>query len=510
LGYNGWRLDRRCRVEAGIGVTQQVSVRKREKAAEAVNIGPEKTIPQANKIHAETKYDFAGRNLTAYGGLLPVAALLEKLHFPELVEATVNLELKRQPRSMAPYQFLLGMILAVYVGFARLHHLQYLEREPMLLGILNVGRLPGQPTFWRFLQSLHLSVEQQLANLNSRLRERVWAAANVRLREITMDTDTTVHTLYGKQMGARIGYNPKHRGKPSYQPMLTFFAETREFVAGRLHNGDRPTGAEIAKHLAYAASQLPKTVEKLRARADSGFYCWEAAQCYDGLNCEFVIVARKTPRLVGELQAAAWKRSPGTDADFECQFSYQPEGWDKEFRYVGLRYDQPEPDTKNPDQMGFFEGLACNYRVFVTNIGPEVMTPAEVANFYNKRAAVENLIKESNNDIGLTAHPSGQWAMNANHFQLSMIAYNLNCWLQLLQREEEISTSEMTHRTTATTRLRMLFLAARITRHGGQTEIHFGKHYQEQGCFDRLMSRIRAIRRQVDVYLPVIPVPLRA
>jgi hypothetical protein len=50
-----------------------------------------------------------------------------------------------------------------------------------------------------------------------------------------------------------------------------------------------------------------------------------------------------------------------------------------------------------------------------------------VVAFYNKRAAVENLIKESNNDIGLPAHPSGQWAMNANHFQLSMIAYNLNC-----------------------------------------------------------------------------------
>ena len=55
----------------------------------------------------------------------------------------------------------------------------------------------------------------------------------------------------------------------------------------------------------------------------------------------------------------------------------------------------------------------------------------------DKRAAVENLIKESNNDAGLTAHPSGIWAMNANHFQLSMLAYNLNCWLALFQREQD-------------------------------------------------------------------------
>jgi hypothetical protein len=48
-----------------------------------------------------------------------------------------------------------------------------------------------------------------------------------RLKSVTLDTDTTVHTLFGQQMGARKGYNPQHRGKKSYQPMLTFLAETR-------------------------------------------------------------------------------------------------------------------------------------------------------------------------------------------------------------------------------------------------------------------------------------------
>jgi hypothetical protein len=31
-------------------------------------------------------------------------------------------------------------------------------------------------------------------------------------------------------MGGRKGYNPKNKGKKSYQPMLTFIAETREYV----------------------------------------------------------------------------------------------------------------------------------------------------------------------------------------------------------------------------------------------------------------------------------------
>jgi hypothetical protein len=45
------------------------------------------------------------------------------------------------------------------------------------------------------------------------MRERVWASANVRLEVVTLDTDTTMHTLYGQQMGKRKSYNPKNKAK---------------------------------------------------------------------------------------------------------------------------------------------------------------------------------------------------------------------------------------------------------------------------------------------------------
>jgi hypothetical protein len=41
----------------------------------------------------------------------------------------------------------------------------------------------------------------------------------VQLAAVTLDTDTTVHTLFGHQMGGRKSYNPKNRGKKSYQRM---------------------------------------------------------------------------------------------------------------------------------------------------------------------------------------------------------------------------------------------------------------------------------------------------
>src|SRR5437016_11518338 len=84
---------------------------------------------------------------------------------------------KRRLRAMSFYQYLLSMVLAIYVGFSRLHHLRYVARDPMLTRILKVLTLPVQSTYWRFLDCLHGSVAQQLLQVQQKMRERVWAAA---------------------------------------------------------------------------------------------------------------------------------------------------------------------------------------------------------------------------------------------------------------------------------------------------------------------------------------------
>src|SRR5437660_8219675 len=144
--------------------------------------------PEPHKISSSTPATFAGKKWTPYGGLFPVATMLETLGFPKLVEEIVRVS--RIPRAMTIYQFVLGMVLALYVGFSRLNHIRFVAQDPMLTGILKVSELPWQSTFWRFLASLNLNVGQQLLQLQRVLRERVWQAANVRLSSITLDTDT--------------------------------------------------------------------------------------------------------------------------------------------------------------------------------------------------------------------------------------------------------------------------------------------------------------------------------
>jgi alkylated DNA repair dioxygenase AlkB len=482
-----------------------ISTRQHSEKA-AAQQGAEAAIPEPTKIGACTPYDFHSKNLTAYGGLLPVATMLEKLEFQRLLEQTLTV--KRVTRSMTMYQFVLAMVLARYVGFSRLNHLRFLAREPMLVGILKVLRLPPQCTFWRFLASLHLQIARQLLEVQRVMRQRVWEAAHVRLTAVTLDTDTTVHTLFGHQMGARKGYNPKNKGKKSYQPILTFLAETREYIAGELHNGDRPSGAQIARHLESVFAALPQSVPTIYARADSGFYCWEAVEAYESQGCQFVLSARKTARLVDELKGADWKGSPRTDADGQCEFRYQPEGWGQAYRFLALRYEKrAKPSESNEtEQYQLFDTPEYTYRVFVTNMKDPVYM---LVWFYNQRAGAENLIKEANNDAGLAAYPSARWAMNCNHFQLAMLAYNLNCWLMLFNREEQASTSELKHTTLATSRLRFLFLAAKIWRHAGRVGVSYSDHYPEQGIFQRLMDRLRAITVGKKGFVPVLAAPLR-
>jgi hypothetical protein len=454
-----------------------------------------------NKIGASTPYDFSAKNLTPYGGLLPVATMLEKVGFQELVEGTVTVE--RATKVMSTYQFILAIVMGMYVGFARLNQLRYIARDPLLAGILKVPHLPPQCTLWRFLNSLHVGIARQIQSIQRRMREAVWAAGNIALKSVTVDTDTTVHTLYGKQMGARKSYNPKNRGKKSYQPILSFLAETKEFVAGELRNGDRPTGKQIARHLQEVFQALPRCVESIFARADSGFYCWEAVEAYERFKCRFIIVARKTSRLVEELVAAEWEPSRGTGADEQCEFWYQPKGWGKAYRFIALRSDKDSDDEEEPEevvQYQLFETRQYKYRVFVTNMAGPI---DKLVWFYSQRAGAENLIKESNNDAGLAAHPSRLFVTNQNHFQMAMLAYNLNAWLMLFNRETGDTTESLKHTTLATARLRFLFIAAKIWRHSGRTGLSFSDHYEEKGLLTRLMERLRAIRPRGDSFAPV-------
>jgi hypothetical protein len=99
--------------------------------------------------------------------------------------------------------------------------------------------------------------------------------------------------------------------------------------------------------------------------------------------------------------------------------------------------------------------------------------------------------------------------MNCIYFQFAMLAYNLNCWLMLFNREEEAKVETLGHPTLATARLKFLFLAERIWSHAGRVGVSYSSHYADQPVFERLMTRLRSVVENTNGFAPVIAIALR-
>jgi hypothetical protein len=103
-----------------------------------------------------------------------------------------------------------------------------------------------------------LKVQQQI-------RERVWEAAKVKLTAVTLDTDTRCTRCSATRWGAK-SYNPKDKGKKSYQPILTFLAKTREYIGGELRSlaHHAPAASSTSQIAAMMlVSRYPKALERI-------------------------------------------------------------------------------------------------------------------------------------------------------------------------------------------------------------------------------------------------------
>ena len=159
---------------------------------------------------------------------------------------------------------------------------------------------------------------------------------------------------------------------------------------------------------------------------------------------------------------------------------------------------------RKTDQYQLFETPEYIYRVFVTNMDG----PVDVVGFYAQRAGAENLIKEANNDAGLAAHPSARWAINCV-IQIAMLAYNLNCWLQLFNREEGVQSGGYATHDSGDGAVAVFIRGGQDWRHAGSSLVRYSDHYAEKGSLARLMDRLRSIAPKGGRFGPVLATPLR-
>jgi hypothetical protein len=444
-----------------------VKTGKKHTPKNRVNQGKSKTAGKPAKIKPDTAYTVTDGRMTAYGGLFGLVKFLDLIGFRE-----VFLEYYQSPNrktELGCHRMVLGFLLLLFVGFARLGHFEYLRRDPMVCGVLEVEILPVVSTFWRYLRTLWLPQSQSLLKISAVLRARVWQACRLGHTRISVNIDTTVSTVYGQIEGSRKGHNPKHRGKKGLRPVLLFLEETREYLCGTQRAGKTMSDEEVARLLREMKQYLPAQIRRVLVRGDAEFIGAETIQACRECGYDYIFGNKSaTPYFIQR----RWYQHGAHEYN---ESHHQPMGWPEDCRFVAMRIREEERGTR---QLKLYEGDYL-YRVFATSLQGK---PHTVVARYDGRASVENAIKEAQQE-GLLAIPSKRFWSNHAFFQLVMLAYNLWRWMKLVavaqgaqgKPIQVIAWQEVDH-TIRIARLKMLFLPAKITTPQHRTTISYSNH----------------------------------
>ena len=433
--------------------------------------------PEPAKIRAETRYELSDTQMTAFGGLLAMVKFLDLVNFKELFE-NHYCSPSRKPE-LGCYRMVLGFLILLFIGFARIGHFVFIRQDPMVCGILGVSILPAISTFWRYLASLCLNQSRTLLTIGSHMRSRVWSICGIDYDCICIDVDTTVSTVYGNIEGSRKGHNTKHRGKKGLRPVFLFIEETREYLCGTQRRGSTMTDEEMARLIRQIGDYLPPCVKKVIVKGDAEFIGGQTVQACIECGFDFIFGNK---RCTPAFKSDDWY--PWGDY-FYNESMHQPTGWHAECRFVAMRIRKEQMGDR---QLEMFPDDEYSYRIFATNIA---WKPHAVIKRYDKRASVESLIKEAQSE-GILVIPSKRFLSNHAFFQMVMFAYNVWRWIKLVagvrpgmdQSVAESSTStpgiapgeQIVNQTIRIARLKLLFVAAKIVTHKRQTTVKYSAH----------------------------------
>lgn len=443
------------------------------------NKGPCENPPRARKVGPNTKFDTCQERLSPFGGVLGLIKFLDLFGFEAIFEK-LYLPPSRKP-ALGHYKMVLAILMLLFIGFSRLWHFLYVQLDPMLCATLGIEKLPHVTTFWRYLGSLGINQAEPLLKIAAAVRERVWAHCGLAYKTIHIDIDTTVETVYGNLQGARKGHNTKHRGKKGFRPVMAFISETHEFLAGKFRKGATITAKETARLILSFPKYLPGVVKNVVIRADGEFFSNEAVRA--AVTCGyFFIIANRAGK--PKFDASSWYKVNPKDTISCNDCTYQPQGWDKPYRFVAMRIpkEKAEDATESEkQQLPLFEDDRYKYRIFVTDRKHKAH---KVIEEYDGRADAENLVGEVKRE-GLSAIPSSKFKTNYAYFCIVMLAYNIWRWMKLVaamtvpqetDAQSRHPLSAIAQNTVRIARLVLLLIAAKIVYTANRVKVRYSIH----------------------------------
>lgn len=380
-------------------------------------------------------YNHAG--LTHFGGVHFFHEFLRVLHFRDFLAQQIRYP--RRNRDYSVSQMLLALVYPIVLGLNRIETTSLLRSNGTFQYLTGLPSFPDPQSLRRFLVNAPAPLREQLHRANDRLLQRFIHLPEHRSRLI-FDLDSTVLTLFGHQEGAEVGYNPRYRGKRSYDPLLCLEANSSFFWDVELRRGDAGTWAGSEELLACCFLSTPSDIRELRVRADAGFGYGPVLEMLEARSAQYAVVARMIPSLKRALRGLRYEAmNPSWEI---AEFEHRPHDWPHARRCIVARRRIEEIDP-HPT---LFTLERYVYRAWHTNLS---LTPAGVWHFYDGRAGMERRIREIREDFGLPKIPTRAFAANALYLEVMRLAYNLVTAFQRTCLPEEwhsLTLSKLRHR----------------------------------------------------------------
>jgi hypothetical protein len=418
---------------------------------------------------------FDAEALTHYGGALLVHQFLQRLGLRTQLWRHVRFPQRNNRYHIS--ETLLAMLYPIVLGMERLETTESLKHNGVFQYLTGLPGYPDPTSLRRFLQRFAAAGRTSLLRLHDRYRRAMIASLR---HQPVVDLDSSVLTVYGRQERARVGYNPRKRGRPSYVAVLCFEGHTRDCLEGALHPGTTHVLKVVQPMLEQALAKLP-TAKRLRLRADAAFYDGDFLSWLEDRRIQYAIPVRVTPPVkyrLGGLRYRRVRRDVWTG-----EFRYQAMGWHQTRRFVVVRRPVPEEPSA---QLHLFQMKGYTYQVLVTNMP---WTPWRIWQFYNDRSHAELIIRELKAAYALDKIPMHDFAGNEAFFQLVLLAYNLLSWFKRLCAPLSLQ------RATLQRLRRQLFLApAQLVRPQGRPVLRLARAYPFPDLFRETLRRIHRLK----------------
>lgn len=427
------------------------------------------------------RFSFTGKNLTHYGGVFLIYLFLKHTELRSLISRHIRFPQRNNSYSLS--DMLLTLLYPMMLGLGRIDTTYLLKQNGVFQYLTGLPNCPNPTSLRRFLIRFSQRALESFLRLHDKLLFAMTQKPKPRT-SLIFDLDSTVLTVYGKLQGARVGYNPFKKGRPSYHPLVCFEGKSKDFWHGALRFGDTHSSTGALELIKTCLAKVPPTVHSIRIRGDVGFYDHKIIEFLDEQKKGYAIVAKVTKpiqRLLGGLHFREF--APTLEV---ATFRYQPHFWKRPHKFIVVRKPVPEEPSAQPT---LFQLNSYVYHVVVSNLK---LKPENIWRFYNQRAAVELIIKELKGNYSLTKIPTKYFLANQAYFQILLFAYNLINWFKRLCLPQEFRKL-----TLKSLRHRLIVIPSELVRSGRVSYLKLPANFAYQKIFSYSVKRIAKLKIKV-------------